>query len=223
MIVYYDPNRTYTIPRLHPYQPGDATQSGFVDFKSYPEQIPIVLEDFIPFADTPAIQAFYSFLKWINGPHSVLETNDCALRPPSGHHDDNSDHLLSINGRVVLMFRDLKLNTSQEHIEWLMARLMELLSMIDVDMPSSEGVVGFTLIPALHTSISNGIWHPDGNFESGDNDPGFGNHLMLTFWAYGDTESQIFYNLNRVYLNIWKSVENICQEITNANVSNSDA
>lgn len=46
MIVYYDEGRVEPEYRLHPYVASNNEQSGFVDFKKHPEQIPRVLELF---------------------------------------------------------------------------------------------------------------------------------------------------------------------------------
>jgi hypothetical protein len=74
--VYYDAARTYPTARLHPY-------TEYVDFVQHLDQIPVALEDFRPFSDRTAIQTFYDFLRWLNGPDSHFQSCDCVLRPPS--------------------------------------------------------------------------------------------------------------------------------------------
>jgi hypothetical protein len=69
--------------RHHPWTPVENNpEAKYYDFKTHPEQIPLVLEDFKPWAHYPAIPRFYELLRWLNGRESILESNDCGLRPP---------------------------------------------------------------------------------------------------------------------------------------------
>jgi len=216
MVVYYDKDRTYPEARLHPYHASNLGDSGFVDFKQKPELIRSTLEDFRPFEHWPAVQTFYEFLAWINGPDSLLETNDCAFRPPGPHKNAISPLLLCAYGRVYVLFRDLRLNSSQKYSEWLCRSLMRTLHLTGSDLTEEEGVVGFTLNPSLQIPISTGTWRDDGTFETDPNDPGFGHHLMLSFWGYGSSEEQSFHNLNRVFDNIWSACRSTSKEIGNS-------
>src|SRR5262249_49080272 len=121
---------------------------------------------------------------------------------PSQHQDSNSSLALCIYGRVCLMFRDAVLNTSSDHIHWLCAELMTALAENDSTMSSTDGVVGFTRSPTLYTDLSPGCWRA-GAFEAVENDPGNGEVLMLSFWAYGATEPDAFRNLDRLFSNLW--------------------
>lgn len=205
METYYDYSRESPVPRLFPYVAATSEQSGFVDFIKYPELIETVLEDFIPFSHADAVRTFYKFLRWINGPNSNLATNDCVLRSPSPHRDAHSHFDLSVCGRVGIHYRNLHLNSSNTRSNLLCQKLMEYLSSIDKAFTPAEGLVGFSKNPVIQTAISNGGFCPDGSFEEGFNDPGFGTHLMLTFWAYGGTEKSAFSNLERVFNNIWEA------------------
>jgi hypothetical protein len=213
MEVYYDNDRTYPEPRPHPYEAGSPDQSGFVDFKTRPESIETVLEDFRPFASRSAIRTFYSFLRWINGPDSHLETNDCAFRVPSAHTDANSNLALGCHGRVYVFYRNLSLNSSSQHSDWLCGKLMQLLDGTDPEFTGQQGVVGFTLNSALQLSLWHGIRLPDGTLDTRVDDPGFGRHLMLSFWAYGNDEAEVFQNLDRLFKNIWEATKKLSNEI----------
>jgi hypothetical protein len=215
MTVYYDPGRQYNEPRLHPYAAAHLEHSGHIDFKLTPEKIETALEDFIPFNRTDAVKHFYDFLRWINGPDSTLETTDCALRPPAPHQDTNSTAKLSMHGRMFIMYRNIRLNCSYDHQQWLCGKLMQVLKEVDPEFAASQAVVGFSLNPVLHTAISNGRWIGN-NFEGGDNDPGLGEHVMLSFWAYGDDESIVLTNLRRVFDNIWAACRSISDEVAAA-------
>jgi len=171
------------------------------------------LEDFIPFADTTAVQTFYDYLRWINGPESVLETSDCALRPPRPHNDPHSAAKLSIHGRVFILYRNLHLNSLKEQSNWLCGKLMQILAATDPALTAAEGVVGFTKNPSLQKAISNGRSIGTAFQATGPNDPGFGEHLMLSFWAYGDNDAAVFGSLQRVFTNVWTACRQISAEI----------
>lgn len=212
MTVYYDHSRTYATARLHPYTAAQPGESGYVDFKADPQLIPEVLEDFRPFADRPAIQTFYSFLRWINGPSSHLESSDCALRPPGPHQDGNSTLPLCIYGRLCLQFRDPFLNSSLPKVARLSARIMECLHATDAGLSEEAGVVGVTRVPILQLAISKGTWQPDESFKAQLDDPGRGEQLMLSFWAYGKDDDEAFASLERVFTNIWTACRSLVGE-----------
>ena len=211
--VYYDADRTYATIRLHPYTGTSVEQAGHVDFKSQPERIPDVLEDFRPFAHRAGIQEFYGLLREINGPESQLESSDSAFRPPAPHKDPNSYRALSAYGRLYILFRNLAYNSSDNHVQWLTQTMMRELTYADPQWPSSEAVVGFTLISVLQLALSAGEWLSDSQFSAADNDPGHGQHLMLSFWAYGDTEDEVYVNLGRVFKNIGVACAAVSNEI----------
>src|ERR1700736_4680407 len=107
MIVYQDLSLQELELRTHPWTHGGTNpEFRYYDFKVEPTSIPQVLEDFRVHAEQPAVQLFYQFLAWINGPESQLETNDCAFRPPAKHHDRNSDRNLSCHGRVFVFYKE---------------------------------------------------------------------------------------------------------------------
>jgi len=216
MVVYYDRNRTYPEARLYPYGPSYPGDSGFVDFKHNPELIRTALEDFRRFNHRQAVQTFYDFLSWINGSDSCLETNDCAFRPPEPHQNPISQLPLCAYGRVYVLFRDLRLNSSRKCSGWLCENLMRVLNQTGAELSEQQGVVGFTLNPSLQISISKGSWRNDGSFETDADDPGFGHHLMLSFWAYGNNEDESFHNLNRVFENIWIACRSVSKHAGNS-------
>lgn len=216
MITYYDPEREYAGARLHPYGADAEGSRAFIDFKAHPERIPASLEDFITFSDQPAVQTFYQMLAYLNGLDSHLETVDCAFHGPAKHGDSNSHLALSAHGRLFVMFRDVRINCSKPHYEWLCGKLMQELGLIDPELSATDGVVAFSLNPALHIEFSNGFWLPSGEFDASEDDKGMGKHTMLTFWAYGDTEAELFKNLDRVFQNIWTASKLINKSIDEA-------
>lgn len=217
MITYYDPSLTYMSTRLHPYDAGAPGQSGYVDFKSHPEKIETLLEDFVPHAGQIGVRAFYNLLRYVNSPQSHLESCDCGMLSPSPNTDSNSTHIIRINGRLFLMYRDERLNCSKEHYEWLCGRLMAVLNDIDSELAANEAVLGFTLNPVLHLSLSTtGQWLSDGSFECDDEDPAYGKHTMITFWSYGESAADAFENLARTFSNLQQACEMLDTEINAA-------
>jgi hypothetical protein len=195
---------------LHPYAAAELGHSGFVDLKADPDKIPLVLEDFVPFAHTAAVQTFYDFLRWINGQDSVLETNDCLLRPPMPNNSPNaSPAAFVVPGRVGIHYRDLALNASPAGFQWLCQRLNQALFETDPRFPAAGGVVGLGTNDALYLAISNGNWIGD-QFQLGVNDPGMGKLIILNFWGFGNDPDAAFENLRRVFSNIWAA----CREVS---------
>ncbi|MDF2435293.1 MAG: hypothetical protein JWP44_4924 [Mucilaginibacter sp.] len=222
MEAFYDPTRVYPTARLHPYTGTGANQSGYIDFKASPEQIASALEDFRPFAHREAVQVFYGLLREINGSDSHFETSDCAFRQPAPHRDAHSQHALCAFARLYILFRTLPLNCSSAHTDWLAGKLLDVLRQIDPTMTATDGVVALTLTEILHTGLSNGIWL-DGQFDCPDDDPGFGKHLMLSFFAYGDDEDQAYDNLSRVFRNIGHACGSLSEEIAASLKSNEES
>lgn len=216
MEVYYAEELTYPHARLHPYTPGAADQHGYEDFKTNPAAIRIILEDFKPLDHQPAIQTFYAFLEWINGPDSHLETNDCVIRPPLPHKDPNSSRALNIRGRVVILFRDLRVNASENHTDWLCGKLMQEMRAIDLEFTKDQGVLGFTLNPAIQIALSKGTWLSEKDFHAPPADPGFARHLTVSFWAYGDDEAEAFTNVDRLFKDLWQGCRLISDDIDGA-------
>src|SRR5260370_23343690 len=106
--------------RHHPWTPPDNNpEARYYDFKAHPEQVPLVLEDFKPWAHYPAIPRLYEPLSWLNGSDSILESNDCGLRPPTTDHATpdiarpvfDSDPIV-VHGTLTILFLDLTWNTS---------------------------------------------------------------------------------------------------------------
>jgi hypothetical protein len=211
--VYYDEGRTYDRARLHPYPAGPEGANGFIDFKEDLSLIEATLEDFLPYSHEAAIKTSYSFLAWINGPSSHLETCDCVFREPRPHSDPNSSLKLSAHGRVFLMYRDLRVNCSEKHTDWFCGKLMQILRQTDPEMTGAQGVCGFTLNPVLHVEISKGHWAKSGEFDYAEDDPGLGRHLMISFAAYGEAESETYGNLERLFKNLHAACGTLSGEI----------
>jgi hypothetical protein len=174
------------VPRAHPWtHVRQDPDQGYRDFKRNPELIPQALEDFTPWSSYQAIQNFYQLLRDINGPCSQFESNDCAFVGPRTTTDRRSAKSLRCTGRLMILFRDLGLNLSKVCVSWLEEDVTYCLSRFGPD--DESGVVGTAVIPVQYLDL-----------------PGtpFGYQLMLSFFAWGNTEKDVMANLDRVFRNL---------------------
>lgn len=180
--------------RTHPWSVTEYTEDGgaYYDFIQHPALIPRVLEDFRPHAHLQAVQHFYRFLEWTNGPESVLETNDCALRPAI-KNDGFINGELRIGGRVEILFRNHALNVDLGCIQW-MWRMFYLY--LQVNRPNfQEAVFEVAAVPTDYARL------PENRCQ--------GQRLRFTFNAYGDSEDEAFDRLYHVFDSLWESARRV--------------
>lgn len=201
MDVYQDPSAGFNKPRVHPFVSTRPGEAGFVDFKRHPERVAEVLEDFVALRHETAIQTFYRFLAWLNGPDSLLESCDCALRGPEPHDFEYSRRSLCIHGRLMVMHRDLSANCDNR-FNLLYNSLGRELSSIDQEFTRSQGTVGFAGSRALYKELLPARPGKDGYILSRTGDPGRGHQVSLLFKAFGDDADEAFKHLDRVFKNI---------------------
>jgi hypothetical protein len=192
-----DPNSTNA--RSHPWNVAehDSTHR-YYNFRENIGLIRSSLEDFKPWEHYPAIDSFYNLLEWLNGPDSVFESNDCAFSGPMANTNARFAQRLQCSGRLMILYRDLKLNTSAEHIRWFKDASQYYISKADPNFVL--GVVGTTLMQVTFVTL-----HPE--------EKQSGQELQLSFWAWGDSEIETFTNLERVFQNIHISLRAISDEI----------
>lgn len=177
--------------RAHPWNvTGYEAGGGYVDFKTQGGLIEQTLEDFQPYASEPGVLAFYELVRDLNGPQGALETNDCALRPPGPHRDSNSNKPVVVLARLCVLYRQTHFNLAPNATRWLMEAFGQGLEEIDTELSANEGVTGFTLQPTAYVDLP------------GETEILQGQLLMLTFWAYGDTQAQAFDTLGRMANNV---------------------
>ena len=178
--------------RSHPWSTstGDLSHR-YYDFRATPELIPEVLEDFLPWEAYPAVRSLYGLLAWINGKDSPFESNDCAFAGPEVNIDRGFRKKLQCCGRLGVFFRDLSLNTSERA----MSRWVETLhtGLRALDPGFAWGAVGTTRLRVDYRELS----------ESGAE----GSQLLLSFWAWGDDEPEVFENLARVIAALREALE----------------
>ena len=173
----------FDVVRSHPWteSAGNAT-SRYYDFKLHAELIPFVLEDFRPWSQTQAIQNFYRLLTTLNGPDSPLETNDCAFIDPSPNVAAGFAKQLQASGRVMVLFRDLILNTRRDRVDWLESQIQQRLGEVDRHFPWTA--VATAIVPTRYLELSPS--HAGGY------------QLALHFFAWGDSATETIEHFGRI-------------------------
>jgi hypothetical protein len=196
--------------RHHPWTvSAENPEFKYYDFRKHPELIPRVLEDFRPFDQYDATQRFYEMVTWLNGDESKFETSDCrfdGIKPNTQKDKWNKE--LACHGALVVLFRNLKYNLSEDSRAWSNQKIMTGVTPPRQYQPSkylkwmadqSEHLVrqinpGFRL-GCIATSFYN-VYYVDG---AEDNRDKFGYQLVYRFWAWGDTDDEIMSNLKIVF------------------------
>lgn len=197
MLINFDPLRDMEEDRrTHPWGKTAYDERGgfYSNFIDNPELITEVLEDYKPHENKEAVQTFYSFLKWINGPESNFETNDCALR---ANVITNTDSLFKfthkIDGRVEFFLREHQLNCRKDIATWLM-RMSSLY--LQVERPDFfNGLIDVQLAPTDYITLPA--------------DQGNGYRIRLVFNAYGNGETEVWSALNTTFNNIFESTKRL--------------
>ena len=186
MDVFPEPDAAWTKHRIHPYIASRPGEAGFVNFRQQPERIPEVLEDYLPHADQPAVRTFFEFLRWINGPESVLETCDCALRgPEKAKSPKKAKSPWVLHGRVMLMHREPGANCVEGAPTIFIKHLYEQLQLVDAPAPLQDVSAGLALCSVLYRDRCLSQPAADESLSAGPYDPGLGQHVLLKFRAHG--------------------------------------
>jgi len=185
-------------PRSHPWSGATLDpQARYYDFASSPELIRSSLEDFKLLERYPAIEEFYALLERVNHPKSQLESNDCALSGPSVNQTRHVKAKLECTGRVMLLYRDLAQNTRHARLAWLRAAFHYQLAQLDPKF--ALGMIGTTLVPVRYLALP----------ETAQ----LGEQLLLSFWAFGDTEPTTMLNLGRLFKNLTQATRAVSARI----------
>jgi hypothetical protein len=158
------------------------------------------LEDFVPWTRYGAIEVFYALLERLNHRQSPLESNDCAFTGPHENDEPSIAKDWLCSGRVMLLFRALARNTALATVESLKKQLHGELSQLDERF--LWGLIGTTLVPTRYLSLP----------ESGDQQ--LGTQLMISFWAWGDSEADTMLNLGRLFKNLSRALRNLSARAT---------
>lgn len=185
-------------PRSHPWIDGESNPAHrYYNFRSSPELIRSSIEDMQEWSAYPATETFYRLLEWLNGPESVFESNDCAFS--SAAATTQSPKRLQCSGRLMMLYRDLLLNTSPKQIQWLTNAAAQALNQTD---PAFEGgAIGVTIMSVRFTTLP------------GPPERQRGQQLMLSFWAWGEQEPEAMANLDRTFRNMTVALRGLSDEI----------
>jgi len=183
-------------PRSHPWVGAASDKaSRYYDLTASPALIRSSLEDFMPWARYAAVEAFYVLLERVNHEKSLLESNDCAFTGPHPSESTATQKALECSGRVMVLFRELPRNTVAGQIEALKNELHVALTKLDPNFRS--GVVGTTIVPVRYLALSGA-------------DEQLGEQLMISFWAWGNSEEENMQNLSRLLRNLTNALRRLC-------------
>ena len=186
----------FTEPRSHPWvDTAGSPECRYYDLTSAPEHIRTSLEDFRPWSHYQAIEDFYLLLTALNHPESTLESNDCAFTGPQINENSGFLKSLQCTGRVMVLFRKLKRNTLQGEIERLTYQLHCHLANLDPDF--RWGVIGTTIVPVRYLALAE------------SNGQQLGSQLMISFWAWGNSEAETMLNLERLLKNLSQALRHV--------------
>ncbi len=175
--------------RAHPWADAEGNASHrYYDLKANPELIRSALEDFVPWSRFRAVETFYSLLAWLNGPDALLESNDCAFEGPEAADSPATGRSLECSGRLMVLYRELPLNLSLVRVQGLKNALHGSCEEFDRDFDS--GAIGSTIVWSQYVTLP----LPEARQR--------GYQLMLSFWAWGDTEGETMANLDRLFQNL---------------------
>ncbi len=174
----------FSAPRSHPWSDTPGGEPHYLDLRASPQHIRTSLEDFKPWARYSAIETFYKLLERLNHEASPLESNDCAFEGPQRNENRVVNKALECSGRVMVLFRALERNTTAAEVSWLKNELHRVLSPLDPNFRS--GMVGTTIVPVCYLALP----EPSGQ------------QLMISFWAWGDSEAENMQNLERLFKNL---------------------
>ncbi len=206
MRVYFESDDTYDkygIIRAHPYKgTSRGPEEDYYDFKEKPELISQVLEDFKPWEEHKAIQLFYEMLRWLNGDDSALESSDCALARQLSENQTKGPFPRGLQwlGRLMVFYRNLKLNVSPQPTEWLKRATYFHLNRLDPEF--EKGSIGLFLTKASYLHLQGQL----------------GNQLVILFFAFGDNEQEGMGNLGRLFANLYEALKCVSEQIREASV-----
>jgi hypothetical protein len=188
----------FSEPRSHPWRDSASdAEARYYDFTANPELIRSSLEDFKPFKAYAAVEQLYSLLERINHPKSPLESSDSAFSGPHANETGQMNTSLECSGRVMLLYRETAENTRATRISWLKTAFHYQLARLDPKF--SLGAIGTTLVPVRYLTLPG--------------DAQLGQQLMVSFWAFGNSEPSVMQNLGRLFTNLTQAARGVSARI----------
>lgn len=185
---------------FHPYDGAEySSRVQYYDFKASPELILSVLEDFNPWASYQAVQTFFELVGWLNGPESLLESNDCAFGGPRPETDNRWEKALIVSGRIMIFYRSLVLNELIQNALQLNEAVLHYLSALEPELTRQEASIGTSIVQTRYTGP-----HRDGY------------RLQVSFWAWGNTDDEAFENLNRLFRALLTCLQDVSGDLGRA-------
>ena len=185
-------------PRSHPWLgAADNPSARYYDLTATPGRIRSSLEDFLPWSRFPAVESFYALLERLNHPKSALESNDCAFSGPHPNEDLTILKALQCFGRVMVLFRELERNTEEGLVIWLKNELH--VELVELDSDFQWGAIGTTLIPVRYLAL------PEAEGQQ------LGSQLLISFWAWGNSEDENMQNLERLLKNLARALRRVAE------------
>lgn len=190
-------------PRSHPWTSAVSDSAfRYIDFQAQSELIRSSIEDLQDWGAYPSTETFYQLLEWLNGPESVFESNDCAFNGPTRQVTQKIDKRFECSGRLMILYRELALNTVVEAVHSLTQAFAGRLSQRDPDF--AWGAVGVTCVEVRFRTLPGPV------------EAQRGQQLMLSFWAWGDDENETMASLDRTLSNLAGVLRDLSAEIAAA-------
>lgn len=207
VIAYHAKEFETAAPRAHPWSNALADESQvYVDFKERPDLIRICLEDLKPFEEEHFVERFYKLLEWLNGPSSLLESNDCAFRGSIENTIDKQfPYARKCQGRLMILYRDIAENCQPQSIEWLMSNLHTSIQSVRPNFRS--GAIGLSRMSTVYKTLGNGP-------RTGAK----GEQVMLSFFAYGKSDRRSYESMDRVLKCLHSALEKVNRKIAAGDV-----
>jgi len=209
--------------REHPWTHSlDNPDEQYIDFNAHPELIEESLGSFKPWAGYEGVRQFYELIKWLNGPESRLETNDCRFEGVEVNlYKGEQPKQFVCRGSLMFFYRSLHYNVSPESEEWVISRLTS-----DQAKPLSPGEQIAWLRDTCHYYLDQ--LNPD--FKWGALEISlfttkyktlplpeaakFGHEVVFKFWAWGDDDEETMANFQELVSTLWDGFKLISGEIT---------
>ena len=185
--------------RTHPWFSGESPGIRYYDFKSQPDLIPNVLEDFSTWTAFESTQEFFAFVAALNGAGSMFETNDCAFRGPHTNPTPAQPFPLQADGRLMMFYRELELNLSEEHTTWLQGAIRHYLE--QVDSTWEKGLISLAFAPTVFSEVPQ---------------MSEGRQLVMSWWVWGEDEVDVMEQFGVIVKYVRDAVSAVEQEITDA-------
>lgn len=187
--------------RTHPWTvSADNPDAKYYDFRRHPHLIRTSLEDFLPLGDHPAVQRFYDMLEWLNGPTSLLESNDCGLAPFRRNRMAGVRYPRVTYGRLMVLARDLRLNVCERSVMQMIQRLSDDLEAIDRGF--RVGAVAVAKVPTVFLHLPAKARRDK-----------LGHVLHIRYWAFGNDDQGTLRSLDRVVANVWSGLRRLSRAL----------